>query len=188
MENVVKVVNGIINWLWNRENVTLLIAIAGFGMSLYNFFRALWDKQCSFLVDYVSHYCCLSKSGKYAEPMFRFNFVNLSSAPLTVVRMFLLVDGKKYEFLFPEQQVYQMTRRQKGETIQTGEVKSQKLPFRVEGKGALGGYFAAYLPTDMEKTFQSAGKWQLVVQTSQKEKVFSIVADKPGYDIEQYGY
>lgn len=38
MENVVKVVNGIINWLWNRENVTLLIAIAGFGMSLYNFF------------------------------------------------------------------------------------------------------------------------------------------------------
>ena len=139
MENVVKVVNGIINWLWNRENVTLLIAIAGFGMSLYNFFRALWDKRCSFLVDYVSHYCCLSKSGKYAEPMFRFNFVNLSSAPLTVVRMFLLVDGKKYEFLFPEQQVYQMTRRQKGETIQTGEVKSQKLPFRVEGKGALCG-------------------------------------------------
>ena len=30
MENVVKVVNRIINWLWNRENVTLLIAIAGF--------------------------------------------------------------------------------------------------------------------------------------------------------------
>lgn len=55
MENVVKVVNRIINWLWNRENVTLLIAIAGFGMSLYNFFRALWDKRCSFRVDYVSH-------------------------------------------------------------------------------------------------------------------------------------
>lgn len=71
MENVVKVVNEIINWLWNRENITLLIAIAGFGMSLYNFFRALWDKRCSFRVDYVSHYCCLSKSGKYAEPMFR---------------------------------------------------------------------------------------------------------------------
>ena len=70
MENVVKVVNEIINWLWNRENITLLIAIAGFGMSLYNFFRALWDKRCSFRVDYVSHYCCLSKSGKYAEPMF----------------------------------------------------------------------------------------------------------------------
>ena len=139
MENVVKVVNEIINWLWNRENITLLIAIAGFGMSLYNFFRALWDKRCSFRVDYVSHYCCLSKSGKYAEPMFRFNFVNLSSAPLTVVRMFLLVDGEKYEFLFPEQQVYQMTRRQKGETVQIGEVKSQKLPFRLEGKGALGG-------------------------------------------------
>lgn len=188
MENGVKVVNGIINWLWNRENVTLLIAIAGFGMSLYNFFRALWDNRCSFKVDYVSHYCCLSKSGKYAEPMFRLNFVNLSSAPLTVVRMFLLVDGKKYEFLFPEQQVYQMTRHQNGETVKIGEVKSQKLPFRLEGKGALGGYFAAYLPTDMEKTFQSAGKWQLVVQTPQKEIVFSIVADKPGYDIEQYGY
>ena len=97
-------------------------------------------------------------------------------------------NGEKYEFLFPEQQVYQMTRHQNGETIPIREVKSQKLPFRIEGKGALGGYFAAYLPTDMEKTFQSAGKWQLVVQTSQKEKVFSIVADKPGYDIEQYGY
>ena len=178
----------IVEWLNVRDNVTFLIAIAGFVMSLYNFFRALWDKRCSFSVDYVSHYCSLSKSGKYAEPMFRLNFVNRSSAPLTVVRMFLLVDGKKYEFLFPEQQVYQMTRRQKGETIQTGEVKSQKLPFRVEGKGALGGYFAVYLPTNMEKTFQSTGKWQLIIQTTQKQKTFLIVANKPGYDIEQYGY
>ena len=40
----------------------------------------------------------------------------------------------------------------------------------------------------MEKTFQTAGKWQLVVQTPQKEKTFSLIADKPGYDIEQYGY
>ncbi|MFR1479019.1 MAG: hypothetical protein ACLSB9_26620 [Hydrogeniiclostridium mannosilyticum] len=187
MENVVKVVNEIINWLWNRENITLLIAIAGFGMSLYNFFRALWDKRCSFRVDYVSHYCCLSKSGKYAEPMFRFNFVNLSSAPLTVVRMFLLVDGENMNFSSRAASLSDDT-PSKGETVQIGEVKSQKLPFRLEGKGALGGYFAAYLPTDMEKTFQSAGKWQLVVQTPQKEIVFSIVADKPGYDIEQYGY
>lgn len=91
----------IVEWLNIRENVTFLIAITGFGMSLYNFFRALWDKRCSFKVDYVSHYCCLSKSGKYAEPMFRLNFVNLSSAPLTVVRMFLLVDGKKTSSCFP---------------------------------------------------------------------------------------
>lgn len=188
MENVVKAVNKIVTWLWNRENITDVIAGFGFLMSLYNFFRALWDKRCSFRVDYVSHYCCLSKSGKYAELMFRFNFVNLSAAPLTVVRMFLLVDGEKYEFLFPEQQVYQMTRHQNGETIPIREVKSQKLPFRIEGKGALGGYFAVYLPIDMEKTFQTAGKWQLVVQTPQKEKTFSLIADKPGYDIEQYGY
>lgn len=38
MENVVKVVNRIINWLWNRENVTLLIAIAGFGCLCTTFF------------------------------------------------------------------------------------------------------------------------------------------------------
>ena len=63
MENVVKVVNRIINWLWNRENVTLLIAIAGFGMSLYNFFRALWDKRCSFRVDYVAITAVYPKAG-----------------------------------------------------------------------------------------------------------------------------
>lgn len=105
--------------------------------------------------------------------MFRFNFVNLSAAPLTVVRMFLLVDGEKYEFLFPEQQVYQMTRHQNGETIPIREVKSQKLPFRIEGKGALGGYFAVYLPIDMEKTFKQLENGSLLFKRRKRKNILT---------------
>lgn len=188
MGDIVKTIEKTITWLWNRENITLVIAVAGFGISLYNFFRALWDRRCAFRVDYISHYCTLSKSGKYAEPMFRLNFVNLSTAPLTVVRMFLLVEGVEYEFLFPEQKVYQTNRRQDGKTVPVWEVKSQELPFRVEGNGAIGGYFAVYLPVDMKNRFQAVGEWRLVVQTPQRKKTFLLTADNPGYDIEKYGY
>ena len=186
VENVVNMLDAVLTWIWNRNNITLVIAVLGFGMSLYNFFRSLWDRRCDFRVDYVSHYCTLSRSGKYAEPMFRLNFINRSSAPLTVVRMFLCVENEKYEFLFPEQMVYQMTHTENGKTVQAGEVRSQALPFRVEGNGAMGGYFAVYLPPEMKKQFQSAGKWKLTVQTTRKKKSFLLAADNPGYDIEQY--
>lgn len=183
-----KELNTMAKWLCQRENITLVIAIAGFVMSLYNFFRAIWDKRCSFSVGYVSHYCHLSRSEKHAELVFRLNFINQSSVPLTIVRMFMVVDDKKYEFLFPEQQVYRMTRTENGKTFQIGEIKSQSLPVRIEGNGALGGYFAVYLPPEMEKRFQLAGTWKIIVQATQKKKTFSIVADNPGYDIEKYGY
>lgn len=100
--------------------------------------------------------------------------------------MFLHIREDEYEFLFPEQQVYQRTRTENGKTFQTGEVRSQSLPFKVEGNGAIGGYFAVYLPVEMKKQFQSAGKWELVVQTAGKRKRFLLTADNPGYDIEQY--
>ena len=185
---IAKELNTMAKWLCQRENITLVIAIAGFVMSLYNFFSAIWDKRCSFSVGYVSHYCHLSRSEKHAELVFRLNFINQSSVPLTIVRMFMVVDDKKYEFLFPEQQVYRMTRTENGKTFQIGEIKSQSLPVRIEGNGALGGYFAVYLPPEMEKRFQLAGTWKIIVQATQKKKTFSIVADNPGYDIEKYGY
>ena len=185
---IAKELNTMAKWLCQRENITLVIAIAGFVMSLYNFFRAIWDKRCSFSVGYVSHYCHLSRSEKHAELVFRLNFINQSSVPLTIVRMFMVVDDKKYEFLFPEQQVYRMTRTENGKNFQIGEIKSQSLPFRIEGNGALGGYFAVYLPPEMEKRFQLAGTWKIIVQATQKKKTFSIVADNPGYDIEKYGH
>ena len=96
---IAKELNTMAKWLCQRENITLVIAIAGFVMSLYNFFRAIWDKRCSFSVGYVSHYCHLSRSEKHAELVFRLNFINQSSVPLTIVRMFMVVDDKKYEFL-----------------------------------------------------------------------------------------
>ena len=47
---IAKELNTMAKWLCQRENITLVIAIAGFVMSLYNFFRAIWDKRCSFSV------------------------------------------------------------------------------------------------------------------------------------------
>ena len=82
----------------------------------------------------------------------------------------MVVDDKKYEFLFPEQQVYRMTRTENGKTFQIGEIKSQSLPVRIEGNGALGGYFAVYLPPEMEKRFQLAGTWKNYCAGDAEEK------------------
>lgn len=64
---------------------------------------------------------------------------------------------------------------------------SQSLPFRIEGYGALGGYFLVYIPEEAEK--ELCGKTQLClkVQTTKRRKNILLSAHNPGHDAEQYG-
>ena len=113
----------VFTWLSDRNNITFLIAIAGFAMSFYNFFRSLWDKRCTFSIDYVNHHCSPCKGHTRFE--IRMNIQNLSSAPLSIVRMYLICDGKSYGFAFPAQEVIAVTHTKGGIETRRSEVLSQ---------------------------------------------------------------
>ena len=98
----------ILTWFHDRSNITFAIAIIGFVISLYNFFRAMWDRRCAVTVEYISHNCTLGHMG-HTQFIIRMNIQNQTSASLCISRMFLVYENQTYEFAFPAQQVWEFT-------------------------------------------------------------------------------
>lgn len=175
-----------IQWFSVRENITFLIALVSFALSLWNFFQGLWKNRCAYTISYVNHFCGKHPNGRTVLQL-RLNFEVHSSAPVTVTRIFLITEQEQYEFIFPSVCVWEFTRSRNGNVIKREEISSQSLPFRMEGYGALGGYFLVYVPDEMEKELNTKTKICLLVQTTKKKKHFLLSADNPGRDAEQYG-
>lgn len=101
--------------------------------------------------------------------------------------MFLHYQGQFYEFLFPSVNVWEFTTRRNHEIINREVIKSQAIPFKIEGRGAVGGYFLVYIPSEAKDAFAQQTMFDLIVHTSKRKKRFSLVANNHGRDAEQYG-
>lgn len=88
---------------------------------------------------------------------------------------------------FPERNVWSFERKIGKQIVSHQEIPSQKLPFIVEGYGAVAGYFVVYLPPSLECEFSRTTNLSLIVQSSRKKKKFSIIANNHGEDIKEYG-
>lgn len=176
----------IFSWICSKENITFVIAVAGFILSLWNFFFDLWRNRCALSVEYINHYCGIHPNGNGLLQL-RLNIVNESSAPIAVSRMFLLHNGKEIEFLFPSLCVWEFTKLRNGQIMSQDEVKSQAIPFKIEGHGVVGGYFLVYVPREELGFFEQEAEIQLVLQTARRKKRFLLTANNPGRDAEQYG-
>ncbi len=179
-------ISKLLSWLAVRDNVTFLIALAGFGLSIWNFFADLWRNRCSIRIEYISHYCGAHPNGRSFLQL-RLNIINRSSAPISISRMFLHYQGQFYEFLFPSVNVWEFTTRRNHEIINREVIKSQAIPFKIEGRGAVGGYFLVYIPSEAKDAFAQQTMFDLIVHTSKRKKRFSLVANNHGRDAEQYG-
>lgn len=179
-------ITSIWNWFLVRENITFLIALVGFMLSLWNFFSDHWRNRCSFSVEYISHYCGIHPNGKTVLQL-RLNIVNKSSVPISISRMFLNYKRQELEFLFPSVCVWEFTKRRNHEIVKQEEINSQAIPFKIEGHGAVGGYFLVYVPPEARGDFSQKTKIKISMQTSRQKKRFLLTAHNPGRDAEQYG-
>ena len=159
----------ILTWFHDRSNITFAIAIIGFVISLYNFFRAMWDRRCAFTVEYISHNCTLGRMG-HTQFIIRMNIQNQTSASLCIVRMFLVYENQTYEFVFPAQQVWEFTSTHGKTVTNKKEIFSQEMPFSIHGHGVQGAYFVAYLPETLRKELKKSCKFKIVIQTKNKKK------------------
>ena len=175
-----------LSWFASRDNVTFFIAVVGLLMSIYNFVKAMWDSRFGIGVTYISHWSRISRNNKGVMTM-RLLFENKSSRPFTVTRIFLDYDGKRYEFLFPAQKVWEFEKTRNGVIIEQSNVMSRELPFNVEGYGAVGGYFVVALPPDVAQDFARDKQILLTVHTNHKKKQVSFFAYNHGSDIKEYG-
>ena len=123
----------ILTWFHDRSNITFAIAIIGFVISLYNFFRAMWDRRCAFTVEYISHNCTLGHMG-HTQFIIRMNIQNQTSASLCISRMFLVYENQTYEFAFPAQQVWEFTSTHGKTVTNKKEILSTKIDEKENNK------------------------------------------------------
>lgn len=169
-----------------RENLTFVIAVAGFLLSLFNFIKDCWNSRCHLSVIYKNHTAGISRRNKTSINV-HLIFENKSSKRIAVTRMFLVFHNQKYEFLFPENEVWSFTKRSGGEIIKNDTIYTQQLPFDIDGNGALGGYFRVLLPPEAVSDFSKSTVLNLVIYTNRKKLHTSLIADNCGPDSEQYG-
>ncbi|MGW8114067.1 hypothetical protein ACVS9P_02590 [Caproicibacterium sp. NSD3] len=171
---------------FSKDNITFMIAIIGFFLSLYNFIKSCWESSCHLQVLYKSH-TCGERYDKRAMLVARLIFENRSSRKIAISRMFLEHNNKRYEFAFPKHEVWKFTTRSGGKITDEQQIFSQEIPFEIEGYGTLGGYFILYLPLEMKEDFSKDTTFDLLIYTNRKKLRVSLSADNFGTDSEQYG-
>ena len=115
--------------LLTKENITFLIAVLGFLLSLYNFLRDILQNRMKLHVIYKNH--LISEHDHKG---------------ISISRIFLNIDDISLEFYWIPQFVFQATQKCKGEILDEINVHTIPLPAHIEGYGIIGGFFFVKAP------------------------------------------
>ena len=156
--------------LLTKDNITLLIAVFGFGLSLFNFFKDLWDNRSKLKMVYRS---CQVPNNEVDAVRFELSFENGSRLPIAVSRIFFVRDNKKFEFQWlPEPVYFQNTENKDHETTGISFQYSPSIPHTIEGLGAWGGTF--YVPLSEHLNYKTLlnSDAEIIAHTNRGIKTF----------------
>lgn len=144
--------------LLTRENISLVIAVIGFILSVYNFVHEKMQNQMKINITYKNHFIA---EHDHKSITISLAFENLVKNPISISRIYLCVDDKKYDFYWIPQFVLRATQQTNGQVIDEINVHSIPLPFIIEGYGVVGGFFFTKAPQSIY-TLESANTSLLV--------------------------
>ena len=122
-----------------KEQITLIIAILSFMLSLYNFFYSLLINRSNLKLIYKSHSCC-NLTPEYPI-IFNLVFENKSRLDISISRLFLKVNESTYEFDSETNWIGEKTNRTGNKITDKITLYSLEIPQTISGLGAIGGYF-----------------------------------------------
>lgn len=144
--------------LLTRENISLVIAVIGFSLSIYNFVHEKMQNRMKINITYKNHFIA---EHDHKSITISLAFENLVKNPISISRIYLCVDDKKYDFYWIPQFVLRATQQTNGQVIDEINVHSIPLPFTIEGYGVVGGFFFTKAPQSIY-TLESANTSLLV--------------------------
>lgn len=126
------------NTLVNYDSLSFYISMGALIISIINSLYLFYQNRFKMKFRYICHHHNEEKT--VGGLCFLFSFENLSKNPFSITRIFLEIDGQKYEFQYDKHAIYSSTSNMCGpkETIVT---YSKELPLYVEALGAVTGYF-----------------------------------------------
>lgn len=120
-------------WICTKENITFLIAVVGFVISLYNFFSALRQNRIRLSIDF-SHVFRLGRGDKCLDAL-HVKIINRSYRPVIISRLTLSNPNGVRTFGSFRREVLRIEHRQNGEIYQRDIWMSDILPIKLEGNG-----------------------------------------------------
>lgn len=156
--------------LLTRENISLVIAVIGFILSVYNFVHEKMQNRMKINITYKNHFIA---EHDHKSITISLAFENLVKNPISISRIYLCVDDKKYDFYWIPQFVLRATQQTNGQVIDEINVHSIPLPFTIEGYGVVGGFFFTKAPQSIY-TLESANT-SLLVYSNKGSKKYPIL-------------
>ncbi len=167
------------------DNITFTIAVVGFLLSLITFVKDVITNRSrlSINLDRATILSCRTNH----PILFRMIVENKSRLPICISRMFLLCNGKKFEFEWIPERVFNATETKSKHTLDCNNRYSTGFPSIAQGLGAIGGFFFVY--TDNDYTADDLTKYpvKLILNTNRgKKKFFINLNEKNVFTVSSY--
>ncbi len=133
---------------FDNETLKTFISIMGFALSVFNL--------CYLLITNCFKIKLIAKSYAFCSNLenhpifFEFAIENHSRIPVSISRMFLIVNGIYYEFQWEKEEIGYSNHTQGNKVLSSNYFYSITLPQFVSGMGVVGGFF--FVNTDNELT------------------------------------
>lgn len=129
------------------------------------------QQYIAIVLTYRSH--LLPPNAKLGIIYFNFLIENKSQSPVAINRLFITIDNISGEFLHEKHYVSSHTHSSGNDIIKT-ETYTLPLPTKLEGLGALGGYFLLQIPQHISEQKLKSSKVTITVVTNRGKKSFVI--------------
>lgn len=163
-----------------RENITFFIAFAGFILSLYNFTYEKFQNRMNISVIYKNHHIS-QVSPK--ELTFSLAIENRVKNPISVTRMFLILNGHSYEFFWVPQIIYYADYKSGKTLLDEVKLHSVELPAKIEGNGVLGGFFFVKVDRDLTDDILFCADTEIQIYSSKGIRKYPIKINNPSVEI-----
>lgn len=166
--------------LITKENITFIIAVLGFLLSLYNLLKELLQNRMNLCVTYKNHH--ISSYNKRGITM-SLSIENLVKNPISISRAFLNIDDKSLEFYWIPQFVYRATQSTKDKIHDEIKLHTIPLPVYIEGYGAIGGFFYVKSPVDITDDDLLLSETSITICSNKGTKTYPIVMNNTVLEI-----
>lgn len=162
-----EIITSLLSSLFTKDNITFAIALFGALGTL----MTLYQNRFSIVLTYRSH--LLLPSSKLGIIFFNFLIENKSQSPVSITRLFISIDDISGEFLHEKHYVSSHT-HSSGNDIIKNETYTIPLPAKLEGLGAIGGYFLLQIPQHISEQKLKSSKVTVTVVTNRGKAEFVI--------------
>lgn len=131
--------DALLKWLYNRQNITFLIAVAGFLMSIYNFLKDFIQSRTRLRIDIQDYFRIETSYG--AKDIIHVKLLNLSNRPTVLSTItiknggWLGLSGEGHRLGSYRRTIAKKTQRKAGVLEREDVWFSDVLPVKIEGNG-----------------------------------------------------